>query len=171
MSRRASLVWLAALAGFLAVPGRAAAIAPVIKDEGKFFSADAIKKANEELRTIARESGKDLVIETFSTVPGDQAPKVKAMTDEEREKFFSQWAEERIHELVVDGVYILICKEPARLEIRITQKARAQFGKEAYDKLREQLLSEFRNRRFDEGLLTAVKMVREKLAPNTRSPR
>src|SRR5262249_55728361 len=105
------------------------------------------------------------------TVPADQAEKVKTMTDEERAQFFLKWAEERAHQAVVDGVYILICKEPARLEILVTQKARAQFGRESYQKLREQMLTDFRNRRYDDGLLAAVKLVRERLAPNTRSPR
>src|SRR5690349_714442 len=79
MSRRGRwavppLVYAVLLAG----AGRAAAVAPEGKDEGKFFSADAIKKANEQIHELTRKTGKDLLIETYATVPTDQVEKVKS---------------------------------------------------------------------------------------------
>ena len=152
----------------LAVAAPVRAVAPEIKDEAKFFTPDAIKKANKEIRDLARKYDKDLLIETFPTVPGDHAERVKNMTGEERGKFFYNWANDRAEAAVVNGIYILICKEPARLEIIITRKARSTFDKEAFAKLRELLLRQFRDKHYDAGLSQAVDFVRERWAGTSR---
>jgi len=46
-----------------------ASVAPVIKDDGKFFSEAAITKANAEIKKIAQDFDKDLLIETFPEIP------------------------------------------------------------------------------------------------------
>ncbi len=140
------------------------AVAPKIKDEAKFFSADAIKKANKQIREIERKYGKDLLVETLPAVPGDQAAKVKAMSAEEREKFFHNWAADRAEAAVVNGVYIMVVKDPPHLEVVLTTKVRSSFSKEDFDKLRGMLLGKFRNKQFDEGLPEAVRLVEERFA-------
>jgi uncharacterized membrane protein YgcG len=156
-------VGVALVAGLL-FSGRAAAVAPEVKDEAKFFSPEAVKKANKQIHEIARKYGKDLLVETLPAVPGDQAAKVKAMSTEEREKFFHNWAADRAEAAVVNGVYIMVVKDPAHLQIDITPKATSAFPKEEFDKLRAMLLAKFRNKQFDEGLLEAVRMVDERFA-------
>jgi uncharacterized membrane protein YgcG len=148
----------------LAFTGRALAVAPEIRDGGKFFGADAIKKANKEIREIAKQYDRDLLIETVATVPGDQAERLKAMSREDRAKFFRNWASDRADVAVVHGAYILVCKEPAFLEIVITEKGRPAFDKQAFEKLRDLLLTAFRDKRYDEGLQNAVAFVRERFA-------
>jgi uncharacterized membrane protein YgcG len=148
----------------LFVTSRALAVAPQIKDDGKFFSEEAIKKANKQIKDIARNAEKDLLIETVLNVPGDQAERVKNMSREDRQKFFKNWAQDRADAAVVNGVYILVCRDPTYLEVIVTAKARASFGEEAYKKLRDLLLKDFREKKFDEGLQEAVNFVQEKLA-------
>jgi uncharacterized membrane protein YgcG len=148
----------------LAWAGHVAAVAPEVKDDGKFFSAEAIKKANVELRAIARLYERDLLIETFASVPADQAEKVKAMSREERVKFFHQWATDRAETAVVNGIYVLICKEPSYIQVEVTQKARSVFDNKARNKLRDVLVDEFRDLHYDQGLLSAVRFVRDRLA-------
>src|SRR5260370_28257463 len=119
---RRHLLAMVILSGSVLV-GRAGAVAPEIKDEAKFFSAEAIKKANKQIREIARKYDRDLLIETFPLVPGDQTARVKAMAAEERDKFFRNWAENRAELSIVKGVYIMQCKEPAQLKDILTQTA------------------------------------------------
>jgi hypothetical protein len=142
------------------------AVAPEIKDEGKFFSADAVKKANEIIREIAGKSGKDLLIETFATVPGDEAEreKVKKMDGKEKYDYFRKWAAKRAEAAVVNGVYILICKDPTFFKIEVDRKSRSTFDSGAVKKLQEIVLGEFRDKRYDDGLLAAAKFVRERFA-------
>jgi uncharacterized membrane protein YgcG len=148
----------------VAAAGRGAAIAPEIKDEGKFFSPAAVKKANEQIREIARKYDVDLLIETYSSAPPNELEKLKKGSREDRSKFFKTWASERAQELAVKGVYILICKDPGHLQVEITPKLRNVLDSRFQDKLGEALLEDFRKKQYDQALQTAVKMVSEKLA-------
>jgi protein-disulfide isomerase len=156
------LGWLA-LAVALALAGRVAAVAPEIRDEGKFFSPEAVKKANEQIREIFRKHGKDLLIETYNAVPADQLEKVKAMNNKEKEEFFRNEAVSRAKQRVVKGIYLLITREPRYLYMEITPDARGVFGRETYNHVREILFSNFGQSHFDEGLANAVKAVADKL--------
>ena len=163
---------LAALFG-LTVVSRAFAVAPEIKDEAKMFSAEAVKKANEQIKDIARKHHLDLLVETFTTVPGDQVAKVKDLPREERVKFFQTWAKDRMNHHVVNGVYVLICKEPpfVRVEVSDGTIARQRFGTAFGGEMGKMFLEEFREKRFDEGLLKAVKMTQDKLGETKTKPK
>jgi TPM domain len=160
MSRRVHCLSLSVLAAWLALAAPAGAVAPEIRDEGKFFSPEAVKKANEQIRDLFAKYGKDLLIESFASVPADKLDKVKAMTSAEKTDYFHKQAVERARQRVVKGVYVLITREPTFLYIEITPDAREVF---ATQPLREVLLSNFREKRFDEGLAALVKAVQEKL--------
>lgn len=164
---RQSNLWVAlplVLAVASIATGGAAAVAPVIKDDGKFFSPEAVKKANEEIREIAKNYRADLLIETYESVPADQVDKVKAMSTRERSEFFRRWARARAEAEVVNGVYILICRNPSHLFVEPTLKFRSNFDEETVKKLDSILLQDFREKHYDEGLAAAIKFVREKLA-------
>src|SRR5205085_10116773 len=57
---------LALVAGWLTLPGTARAD---VKDEGGFFSKEAVEKANRRIAEVKEKHKKDLVIETYSEVP------------------------------------------------------------------------------------------------------
>ena len=80
----------AALLGWLAaVAPASAAVPPVIKDEAKFFSDKARTEADAKIKEIYRETGKDLLIETFPSVPADKA-KGDLKDREARNRFFEE---------------------------------------------------------------------------------
>src|ERR1700761_5839385 len=87
----------AVLLGWLAVtsPVPAAGVAPVIKDDGKFFSDKARAEADKKVKEIYRDFGKDLLIETFAAVPPDKAKDVDLKDREARTRFFQEWARDR----------------------------------------------------------------------------
>lgn len=154
--------------GLLAAP--AGAVAPVVKDEGKFFSPETVQKANEEIRDIARQSGRDLLVETYASAPGAQLDKVKDMSREEKVQFFRSWAARRTDAAVVNGVYILVCRNPAYYYVAVTPSARQAFDGAATRKLRQLLDKDFRDKRFDDALLETTKFVREQLGGTKESP-
>jgi S1-C subfamily serine protease len=149
--------------GKLDVPKRDAEVL-TIKDEGKFFSPEVVKQANEDITALTKKYHRDLAIETFPTVPDDQAEKVKAMSKDDRAAFFRQWARERVKEEQVDGIYILICKQPSHLTVEIPARLEGQLDAKARKELVDQLLSRFREKKYDEGLTETVKFVSEHLA-------
>src|SRR5438270_5200805 len=99
MSQGFRLTGILALAVLCAAGGGdAGAVAPETRDLGKFFSADAVKKADVQIREIFRKHDLDLLIETYATVPADQAEKVKGLDNTGRGEFFTKWAGERVKE-------------------------------------------------------------------------
>jgi uncharacterized protein len=145
----------------------AASAAPQVKDDAGFFSESAIRKANEGIREIERRFHKDLLIETFLTPPDDEANKVRQMDKAERERFFNEWALRRARDEGVNGIYVLICKAPAHLEVEVGNKTRQQaFTMANRDHLRDLLAERFRAKEYDRGLLEAVDYVRDSIEKN-----
>jgi hypothetical protein len=166
-------------AAWLVFVSPAAADAPEVKDEGKFFSAEAIKKANEVIREIYKKYEQDLLVETYATVPGgaEEAEKVKKMTAEERSSYFKKWAAKRADDAALKGVIILICKDPATITPGCTSKAQKIFDLRARTKLKSDLSAKFKEKKFDDGLLDLVKYVNDSykagkavVAPEVKDP-
>jgi hypothetical protein len=139
------------------------AVAPEIKDEGKFFSADAVKKADAAVRELYGKYDKDLLIETVASVPAADVEKVKKMDAKERAKYFLKWARERAKARAANGVYVLVSKQPPRVETFITRKARSTFDAKFRKKLAGAMIEQFKDKHFDEGLAAAVKVFKEHL--------
>lgn len=88
-------------------------VAPrVVNDEGKLFGEAAIKDANAIVAKIREKHQKDLLIETMEKGPADS-------------KEFAAFTRERAGKLGVDGVYILITKEPKHFQVDVGDKTRA----------------------------------------------
>src|SRR5579875_2331013 len=150
--------WLlipALLIGWLGLStGAFAAVAPVIKDDGKFFSAEAVEKANAQIKKIAQDYDKDLLIETFPTIPADLK---KDYQPEKKREFFEKWARDRAHDNAVNGVYVLICKTPPHLQVEVGNETQKKaFTVRNRNELAKMLLDKFKAKKYDEGLLEAV---------------
>lgn len=140
-----------------------------VKDQGMFFSAQAAAKVNQELLQLGRTYNKDVLIETYAAVPDDQLAKVKEMSNEQRADFFRKWALARIDTERINGLLIMVCREPHYLKVEPSPSARDVFDKAFIDKLVEKLRGEFRSRKFDDGLQAAVQMIRDRLAAKATS--
>jgi len=138
--------------------------ADLIKDEAHLFSAETIKKATEELRDISKRFERDVVVETYPRVPAGDVNKVRDMNREERNKYFRDWASQRLRSEAINGALILICKEPTHLEVRFSERVRSTFSDKDTQKLVDTLIARFREKKFDDGLLEAIRYIRDKLA-------
>src|SRR5262245_52969426 len=90
-----------------------------IDDHGGFFSADAVAKAKSEIAEIKRRFKKDLVIETFVNPPAKYKGK-------DYKEYAAEWSESNASRLEVDGVYVLICKEPRILRVLLGNQTRSR---------------------------------------------
>ena len=122
MTRLTHYALLGVLVGWLvgAAPA-SAAVAPKVDDQGKFFSAEAVEKANQKIREIYREFNKDLLIETVPKIPSDLEAKYK---EQGKSKFFVDWADKRAKDASVNGIYVLLCREPPHLQVEVGTKTR-----------------------------------------------
>jgi uncharacterized membrane protein YgcG len=162
--------WLlmpALLTIWLGLAGTASAVfPPPIKDEAKLFSAEAIDKANKKIKEIYSTSKKDLIIETYPSVPEG-----KTLPDDakKRGEFFKEWARARAKESGANGVYVLICKSPGRVQITVDDDtAKKAFRAKDLSALDKKLIEAFKAKKFDEGLVEAVDLVAAALKANLK---
>jgi hypothetical protein len=159
------------LIGWLAVVAQAAVLEPGVRDEAGYFKPQTVQKANEEIKDLQRELHKDLVIETFKTVPADKVKAVKGMSRAAREDFFARWADERARAEGVDGVYVLLCKSPPFTQVSLGPETDDRLFPDAdRQRLAELLANHWSSRHYDQDLLDAVGFVRIRLNNNINNP-
>jgi uncharacterized membrane protein YgcG len=148
-------------------PGALAAT-PEVRDQAGFFSKEAVQKANRELEEIRRQYGKELVIETYAEPPADVAAQLTAK--EPRDRVYAEWVQKRATDAGVNGIYVLITRNPAHLQLAVGNETRkAAFTNADRDKLRDLLLNAFRQKKYDEGLAEAIALTRRTLDLNVGS--
>src|SRR5262245_53151517 len=152
------------LLGLLNLGARAQAAAAEVRDEAHFFSASAVAQANESIKEIKQQYKKDLLIETVGHVPDDKKDEANSSDEKVKGRFYANWAIQRARAEGVNGIYVLITREPGHVEVVVGNQTRTVFPDEKRHGLSQLLLSHFRQKEYDEGLLAAVKDVRSVLA-------
>jgi len=162
---RASRIRTTALfLGLLGASTAAPAVIAEVRDEAQFFSRDAVAQANETIKDIKQRYKKDLLIETVRRVPESKQDEANSSDPKTKAHFFANWAVERAKMEGVNGIYVLITREPGHVEVAVGNQTHAMFSNEERHRLSELLLTHFRRKEYDEGLLAAVKDVRSVLA-------
>jgi uncharacterized membrane protein YgcG len=143
------------------------AVVPEVQDGAGFFKPETIAKVNDALADIGKKHKKDLLIETYATVPPDKVAAVKAMDKEARTQFFQDWGNSRARRRRVDGIYVLITKEPGHIQVEVGRETqKAAFTTKDRDRLRDILIEAFQKKEYDRGLLDAVQFVEKTLDEN-----
>ena len=162
---RASRVLTATfLLGLLSLGARAQTAVAEVRDEAHFFSAGAVAQANETIQEIKQRSKKDLLIETVRQVPEYKSDEANSSDEKVKGRFFANWAIQRARAEGINGIYVLITREPGHVEVVVGNQTRTIFPDEKRHRLSQLLLTHFRQKEYDEGLLAAVKDVRSVLA-------
>lgn len=143
------------------------------KDEGRFFSVEAMRKLQETAEKLLKEKGVDLVVETFETLPKFDADKLKAMPPADREKVFKEYAAERTKAEKLVGVYVVVNKVPGFLYVVRTEAAEGKVSEEVATKMRQALIAAFKDKKFDGGLDGALNLLldSQKLGANKDEPK
>ena len=150
-------------------PAAFAAAEPGIHDGGMFFSEEALSEAADIVRVIRQAYDRDVVVETYAAVPDELR---EDLAREGKEKFYADWLERRAKELGVRGVFVLITREPGRVQVGVDRTTRQRvFTVKDREALREALVSSFQNRQFDQGLLEGLRLVRRRMDLNTSRDR
>jgi len=131
-----------------------------IRDNGAFFSARAKTEALSGIDDIGKRFRKDLVYETYSAIPQDLKQGVDLADKAAMGRFYEEWALKQAKQQRVNGIYILLVKEPPHLQILVgndTQKR--AFSLKDRDELRSLMLPKLHNKQYDEALLESVRFV------------
>jgi uncharacterized membrane protein YgcG len=154
---------LSIITALLMLPLSALALTPEVRDEGHFFKFDTVAKADEIIKDIQKTKKKDLLIETFPHVPAGKEKEATSTDHKEKDRFFSEWALQRAREAKVNGIYVLICKDPAYIKVAVGNQTRQVFTDDNRDHLGKILVDRFKKKEYDEGLLEGVRYVQTTL--------
>lgn len=164
LSRLRSLAWaLLALPVLLAGPfAQAATVA--IRDEAGFFSESAKAAASKVVSDIKANQKRDLVIETYREIPAAARKGVDLQDKAALKRVFETWSVQRARELGVQGVYVVLTREPAHLQVAVgNETLRQAFTTADRNALADTMLERLRAKKYDDALIAGVGFVRDTL--------
>ncbi|MFO0578293.1 MAG: TPM domain-containing protein [Polyangia bacterium] len=136
------------LCSLIAAPALAAT-APSVEDRAGLFSTSTVSTANQIVDRIYSNTAphKQVVVETLATLPrGEQA---------------DQLAAQHFQQQRVDGLLILIVKDPHKLAVTVGRHTEERF-RDA-EAVRGAMLERFRRDDYDGGLLAGLRLVESRL--------
>jgi uncharacterized membrane protein YgcG len=143
--------------------GTPASAADVV-DRAGFFSPEGVAAGKAELSALQARTGWSLQVETFPTLPADQEAKFAKLTKTEQTAFFGRWLRDVATSTQATGVVVLICREPAHLEVGTSQALKgAGYSAASRQALSTTLLTHFRAKEYDQGLAAVTSLVTEQL--------
>ncbi len=131
-----------------------------VRDNGDFFSDTAKKEATRKIAEMEQQYKKDLVVETFTEIPEEIKKGVDLTDKAASNRMFDQWTLKEAKQQRVNGIYILISREPAHLQIVVGNDTQKQaFTLKDRDSLASLMLGKLRGKQYDEALSECVKFV------------
>ena len=156
--QRSSL--LVATAATLAAPSTVRAGTAGIHDNAGFFSDRAKADANFNITELQTKQRKDVCVETFKEIPAEQLKGANIQDKAALGKVLGLWATQRAKEQAVNGVYILLVKEPARLQVLVGNDTQKQaFTLADRDQLVSLMLAKLRSKDYDGALREGLSFV------------
>ena len=137
-----------------------------VQDHAGLFSLSAVSKTREAIQQFRHEFHRDLVVETFAHVSAEDQKRLRSLNRKALEKFFGSWATRRASTIGIDGVYILICKEPREVYVLISPQTPEQpFTEDNARELRRSLERQL-PKAPDAALTDAVALMRTTVSDN-----
>jgi uncharacterized protein len=151
----------------LAIPVAAAATlfgppadASSVRDNGKMFSRDAVRKAEARLDSLERTTHIPVVIETIPEMAGLD----RDATETTKRKAVDALAVHRDQAIRAEGVYILISKREHLIShVLVRERDADLLPIEKRDAIRTAFIEEFKRKNFDGGLTRAVETIEQSL--------
>jgi len=131
-----------------------------INDGAVFFSDKARAEASDIIGSLQKELKKEVMVETFLEIPADLTAGVDSQSKAAMTRLFDTWATSQAKAQNVNGVYILMVRHPAHLQVVVgndTQKR--AFTLENRQSLIQAMLSRLRQKQFDAALLDGVSFI------------
>lgn len=141
-----------------------------IQDNAGFFSENAKSDAGRNIRELQRTVNKDVCVETFAEIPADVRQGVNLQDKAAMNRLFDQWAVKRAREQSVNGVYMLLVKQPAHLQVVVGNETQKQaFTLADRDALVSTMLAKLRAKDHDAALREGVSFVASTMKNHARS--
>jgi uncharacterized membrane protein YgcG len=160
-----SITALAMTCALLLAAAARADAEPQVNDQAHFFKKEAVDTVDGELKQLKSDTHVEVVVETLEKIPENLQPVYDAAKDDAgRKHFFENLVKSRALEAKFPGVFVLIVKQPAHLEVLADHEKAMPHEDEG--KMASILLEDFKARKFDEGLQKAIDFARDTIKKN-----
>ncbi len=137
-----------------------------IRDEAGLFSEQSERQVAERIQRIRQQHGKDVEVETVASLPGVPAP------GDAREEFMATEVARRGKEAGVNGVYILVSRNPSTFYVGVDPQLQGgAFTTRDRGRVRDLLAERFKAQDFDGGILAAMRSPAADIFPPSRFPK
>ncbi len=131
-----------------------------ILDNAGFFSEQAKSDASKVVAELERTLHQDIAIETFKEIPADLKTGVNVQDKVALHHVFEQWASRQFKQKGVNGVYILLVKDPAHLQTNVGNNTqRVAFTLKDRDALVSMMTAKLHAHQNDEALRDGVNFI------------
>ena len=128
------------------------ATAAQVKDGAGFFSPGTVAQADAKLTELKQKYRHGVMVETYADLPAELRGKVDGNEASARQAY-NTFGAMRANSLGAD-VYVLIVRNPSKLEVSASNDvSRSGLTSTGREGLRQELLTGFRAKRFDDALL------------------
>lgn len=136
-----------------------------ISDAGDFFDGSHEQQAIRRIEELHSKFKKDVRVETFAKVPDDHADRLKQLG---ADAFFKDWLKELAKTEHVDGVFVLICRQPAMIKVGINESTRKSlFTESDREALWKLMKRRFDQKDFDAGLMAGIDYIQDRFAAHS----
>ena len=140
-----------------------------VRDDAGFFKPETVSQAQDIIKAIKREENKDVLIETFHHAPAGKEAEAASADQKAKDRFFAEWASQRAQEERLNGIYVLVCKEPPYVKVAVGNQTRRTFPDEERDHLGALLVDRFKGKEYDAGLLEGLRYVQSALTEKAKA--
>ena len=131
-----------------------------VRDGAGFFSDNATRRAEVAIAELQRTAKKEMLVETLARIPADLAQGLDLRDKSAMNRFFEKWSVDKAREHKVDGIYVLITREPSHLQVVVgNETQRKLFTQNDRQTLVDTMLGQLRAKRPDDALLDGVGFV------------
>ncbi len=131
-----------------------------IHDNAGFFSEGAKADATSNINDVQRRLKKDICVETFAEIPADVRGELNLQDKAAVNRVCDEWSTKRARELMVNGIYVLLVKQPAHLQVSVGNDTQRQaFTLTDRDRLVNTMLGKLRAKDNDGALREGMSYV------------
>jgi hypothetical protein len=139
-------------------------VGPGVDDKAAFFSEQATREASNLMTQIRMDTRRDLRVETFPEVPAEVKSGVNLEDKSAANQMYEKWAKQQAAARKVNGVYVLLVKNPAHLHVVASNETlQKAFMPADRDGLVSLMLGKLREKKFDEALLEGTRFVKDRM--------
>lgn len=129
-------------------------------DQGQFFQGETWKQVQQVASALYSQKKLDLVVETYERFPGQEADTLAKLSTPDRDKKVRQFVHQRMEQLRLRGLYVLILRQPTYLLV-MRQGEDIPWPENLAGKLAQQLLADFRKKEFDMGMIAFLQTLQK----------